>query len=336
MMKIYDHYIALDWAQSNMALAHVRQDSDEIQTIDVRSDIKALKDYLARLKGKKVLTFEESNPAQWLYTELVSEVNEIIVCEPYSNHLLKNGPKTDRVDAIKLLRLLRADMLKPVFHCTSEFVRIRKLVSGHEDLTYALVKIKNQRSALFRAVGKKPGVASDLESAEERFVVESLDRQIASLHDERLRYEVEFRNIRRRNKMVRDLQSIPGIGPVNSVKIAAIVIDPKRFAHKTAFWLYCGLQKYELISGGRSYGKRSPRFSRRLKAAFKLAALTAVKTNADNPLKKYYQDLIEIKKYPEHQARHAVARRIAALALGVMRRGEELNFEELNQKKLAS
>jgi transposase len=335
-MKNYDHYIALDWAQSNMALAHMTKHSSVIDTIDVRSDIEALKEYLGQFKGTKILTFEETSPAQWLYTELIEHVDEIVVCEPYTNHLLKTGAKTDRTDAIKLLKLLRANMLKPVFHCTSDFVLMRKIVSGYEDLVHSLVRLKNQRSALFRAVGKKPGEASDLESPEERFVVETLDEMIQTQETVRLKYISQFRRIHRENKMVRDLASIPGIGRIHAVKIAATVIDPKRFSHQTAFWLYCGLQKHELISGGRSYGKRSPRYSRKMKCVFKTAALVCARSESGNPLRRFYEELIEKKSYPEHQARHALARRIATLSLGVMKRGEELNLDEINKKTLAS
>ena len=77
-----------------------------------------------------------------------------------------------------------------------------------------------------------------------------------------------------------------------------------------------------MISGGRSYGKRSPKYSRKLKCVFKTAALVCAR-NTDGPLRKYYEELLS-KGYPEHQARHALARRIAALALGVMKTGKPL------------
>lgn len=323
-MKKYDHYLALDWAQSNMAIAHAVKDSNQIETIDVVADLVALKKYLAQFKGSKILTFEETSPAQWLYTELIEEVDEIIVCEPYANHLMKTGPKTDRVDAIKLLKLLRAHMLKPVFHCTDKFVHVRKIVSAYEDLIHSIVQLKNRKNAVYRARGQRAG--TNLELREDRFVVENLDVAIETQEAIRLKYEAEFRIIHRENPMVKNLATIPGIGLINSVKIAATVIDPSRFYHKTGFWLYCGLQKYELISGGRSYGKRSPRFSRKLKCVFKTAALVCTRMKS-GPLKEYYEDLIVNKKYPEHQARHAVARRIAALSLGVMKSNKEFELK---------
>lgn len=317
----YDHYVALDWAQSNMAWAHATKHHEKVETFDVKSDVQGFKRYLQNLRGKTILTFEETSPAHWLYTELVESVEKIIVCEPYTNHLLKSGPKTDRTDAMKLLKLLKADMLKSVFHSTDEFIYARKIVSGHEDLVHALVRLKHRRSAMFRSRGMKASCAT-LPTKEEAFVLEGIDELIVAHEVRRTKYEKELRRIARENLMAKNLISLPGIGFINAVKIATSVIDPTRFKHKTGFLLYCGLQKYDVISGGRSYGKRSPKYSRKLKCVFKTAALVCAR-NTDGHLRKYYEELLS-KGYPEHQARHALARRIAALALGVMKTGRPL------------
>lgn len=329
----YDHYIGLDWAQQNMAIARMTRHSNEIQTIDVRTDISELKVYLERLRGTKILTFEETNPAQWLFTELKPYVDEILVCDPYRNHLLKEGGKSDRVDAQKLVQLLKAELLKPVFHCTDEFIKIRKIMSGYGDLIQMGVRQKNQRKALFRACGKNAN-KDRLEEHNELFVLETLDAGIELYEVQRRRYADEFKQIIRKHKMIQNLQSVPGLGPIGSIIVAAQVVDASRFAKKQNFWSYCGLIRHDLMSGGRSYGKRAPRCSRRLKSVFKTAALTCIAHPSDkNPLYDYYQELIAKKQYPEFQARHALARRIAALALGVMRTNKKLDLKDLFAKK---
>lgn len=330
----YDHYIGLDWAQQNMAIARMTRHSKEVQTTDVRTDIEELKLYLERLRGTKILTFEETSPAQWLFTELKPYVDEILVCDPYRNHLLKEGGKSDRVDAKKLVQLLKGDLLKPVFHCTDEFIRIRKLMSGYDDLIHLGVRQKNQRSAMFRAVGKK-SKDERLEHRHEQFVLDGLDAGIIFYEQQRTRYQNELKSIAAKNKMVQNLLSIPGLGPIGSLTIAATVVDPDRFDKKQHFWSYCGLIRHSLMSGGRSYGKRSPRCSRKLKKVFKTAALACINNkNENNPLFNYYQNLIVKKQYPEHQARHALARRVATLAFGVMKRNEELKIKDLFAKQM--
>lgn len=331
---MFDHYIGLDWSQTNMAVARMTRHSSESVVTDVRSDMKDLQIYLSTLKGKKILTFEESNPAQWLFTELKPFVDEILVCDPYRNHLLKEGGKNDKADAKKLVTLLKADLLKPVFHCNEEHIYLRKLVSGYDDLVKCGVRFKNQRSALFRGQGKSKK-QKILDNDYENFVVGGLDEGINFYEQRKLLFEQQFRKSREKFKVIRQLESIPGIGLIGAVTILAIVVDPKRFKHRNNFFSYCGLIKHDLMSGGRSYGKRSPRYCRKLKGVFKTAALACLRGSENNKiLNDYYVHLIEKKNYCEHDARHALARRIAALTLGVMKSNKKFNLEVINALSL--
>jgi len=60
MDQQYDHFIALDWSQSNMAIARMTGKSNKITVIDVPADVKELKHYLSNLKGEKILAIEET------------------------------------------------------------------------------------------------------------------------------------------------------------------------------------------------------------------------------------------------------------------------------------
>ncbi len=115
---IYDHYIAIDWSIINMAIARMTKKSNKITVIDVPSDIAELKVYLKNLKGTKILTIEETTTAQWLYTELKEYVDKILICDPLRNRLLSEGPKTDKIDASKLVQLLKANLVK--LNCCSK------------------------------------------------------------------------------------------------------------------------------------------------------------------------------------------------------------------------
>jgi len=127
----------------------------KITAIDVPSDIKELQVYLTNLKGTKILAIEETNTSQWLYTELKEYVDKILICDPYRNSLLEDGPKTDRIDAMKLVQLLKAGLMKEVFHSNDKFIYFRRVVSGYEDLVKSGVRLKNQRYSLLRVCGKR-------------------------------------------------------------------------------------------------------------------------------------------------------------------------------------
>ncbi len=329
---MYDHYIALDWAQRNMAIARMTKESSQVKGIDVPADLLELKLYLSRLRGRKILTLEETTTSQWLYVELKGCVDELIICDPYRNHLLSEGAKTDRLDAERLVQLLKAGLLKPVFHTTDQMIGMRKLVSGYEDLVKMGVRLKNQRSALFRAQGKEKR-SKTLEDPTEAFVLKGIDQQIEAYETEKNRYEMEIKKLSRKHSVIRHLDQLQGIGSIGAIKIAARVVDGKRFKDKGRWLSYCGLVRHEKLSGGQSYGWKGSRYCRTLKSVFKTAALSVVTSEARNPFKDYYKFLLNKKRYAEHEARHALARRIAVVALGVMKSGKPFDSERITRKE---
>jgi len=247
-------------------------------------------------------------------------VDKIFVCDPYRNRLLSEGAKTDKIDASKLVQLLRANLMKEVYHSGHEFVHLRRFVSGYDGLVRSGVRLKNQRHALIRAAGKNSKGEIRLDNPEEQFVLEIMESWICRYEEDKLRYEQEFRKLVNRHKEIRHQKSLPGIGLINSVRIVARVISPHRFSERGHYLSYCGLIKLEKISGGRSYGQKKPRYCRELKGIYKTAALAVI--GGDSPLNDYYEYLLNDKRYSEDQARHAVARRIAVLSWGVFKSGK--------------
>jgi len=320
---IYDHYIAIDWAAINMAIARMTKKSNKITVIDVPSDIVELQLYLKNLKGTKVLAVEETTTSQWLYTELKEYVDKILICDPYRNRLLSEGPKTDKIDATKLVQLLKTGLMKEVYHSTDQFIYLRKLVSSYEDLVKAGVRLKNQRYSLLRICGKTGYEKNDfkLPSRDEQYVLKSLNRRIKNYEQEKKEYAKEFKRLAKKHPAIRYQQSIPGIGLINAVKIVARIVTPYRFANKGHYLSYAGLIKHEKTSGGKSYGKKNPRYCRMMKSIYKSGALAAIGGN--NPINNYYEYLINKKNYPAYNARHKACRQLAIISFGVFKSGKK-------------
>ena len=306
----YDHYIALDWSLKIMAIAQMVRRDQAPRVFERPASLKELKTYLGSLKGRVILTFEESGFAHWLYLELIDEVDRIIICDPFKNKLLQHGPKTDKIDARKLCQLLRAGLLTEVFHSTSGLYELRLLVSAYDDIVRAGIRLLNQQAALkltHRDTGKTASFIGG-------FLTENIDLYRKSKDQ----YERRFRDSARRNSLVRFQQQLPGIGTIGAVKIVACVVDARRFPYAGKYFSYCGLIKHEKLSGGRSYGRRKPRYSHMLKSVYKTAALAAI--NGKNPIREYYDHLL-VQGVAEHNARHAVARYIARVSLGMLKTG---------------
>lgn len=327
----YNYFIALDFSQANMAIAYVRNSEEEVKMIESRSTIQGLKNFLYNLDGSKVLTFEETTSAHWLYCELCRYVDEIIVCDPYHNRLLCKGPKTDRLDAIKLLKLLRNGLLTPVFHSWDKFYGYRRLMSTYEDVVKNGVRWKNRLSAYVRGAG---GIRrlEKYKDGIDLYCIEILNHNIEKNDELKKMLQETFRKKVVSSKTLSALKSIPGIGDIGAMKIAASVVDPKRFPSRGHFWAYCGLVRHQKVSGDRSYGYRRPRFNSKLKSVYKTAALAATTAKSNNAFKQYYSYLMETCGKPAHVARHMVARKIAEVSLAILHTGQRFRASKLKRK----
>ena len=318
----YDHYIAVDWSIAIMAIARMTSRSNKITVFEGRADLEEFKMYLKSLQGTKILTLEESTGSQWLYVELKDHVDRVILCDPYRNRLLSEGPKTDKIDASKLVRLLRADLLKEVFHSNDKFLDLRRLVSAYDDLVKAGVRAKNQRYGLLRSCGltgqEKTG--HKLPKDSDQWALASIERQIESYEKEKAGYEAEFKRLEKKFPEIRHQDSLPGIGLIGALKIVARVVTPKRFPDAGHFLSYAGLIRLERNSGGVNYGRKNSRCCRELKAVYKTAALATL--GGESSFNDYYEALIK-KGYADYNARHKVARRLAILSWGIFKSGKK-------------
>ena len=88
-------------------------------------------EFLAGLRGPLSLTFEEGTWAAWLYDLLKPHVAHLIVCNPRKNTALKQGNKSDKIDARKLAERLRLNDLKPVYHGETGVRMLRELARSY-------------------------------------------------------------------------------------------------------------------------------------------------------------------------------------------------------------
>jgi transposase len=186
------------------------------------------------------------------------------------------------------------------------------LVSSYTDLIQAGVRALNQRSALFRGHSES--------APHTPFILEHLDKSIDLYRHTKQQYKAKFEEFCKHNSQIKLIVQVDGIDTIGAVKILATVVDARRFPRTGNYMSYCGLVKLEKSSGGRSYGRRMPQYSRSLKAVYKIAALAAIKGN--NPVREYYQELLA-RGVAEHHARHQIARYIATVTYGILKTGTQ-------------
>jgi transposase len=107
--------------------------------------------FFAGLRGTLAVTFEEGTWSAWLYDLLNPHVDKLVVCNPRKNALLKDGNKSDRIDACKLAELLRGNQLKPVYHGENGVRMLRELSRTYLTIVKDLSRVMNRLKAVYRS-----------------------------------------------------------------------------------------------------------------------------------------------------------------------------------------
>src|SRR5713226_5414907 len=104
---IGDKYIGLDVHQSTVSVAVLDSAGKLVMECTIETKAETILQFFHGLRGNLSVTFEEGTCAAWLYDLLKPHVANLVVCNPRKNALLKDGNKSDRIDARKLAELLR-------------------------------------------------------------------------------------------------------------------------------------------------------------------------------------------------------------------------------------
>src|SRR5829696_8949882 len=143
--------VGLDVHKASICIAVLNADGKLVMESVVETSAATVLDFLKGLRGQVEVTFEEGTHAAWLYDVLKKSTATVIVCDPRKNRLLRDGNKSDRVDACKLAQLLRAGLLSPVYHGGHGTRDLKELVRSYEYLVEDSTRTMNRIKALYRS-----------------------------------------------------------------------------------------------------------------------------------------------------------------------------------------
>ena len=301
-----------------------------------------LTDYVRRFKNPKIIIFEESAMAQWLYTIFLPYFDDVIVCDPRVNYLInKSENKNDQIDSKNLVKLYLNNSIQRVYHTDSDILKLKRLVIQYHSHIKDTTRKKNQIRAKYRENGittntKKlyskryyKDFIDQLKSSSSRFIIMSLMRSLyrSKMEADRIKKAMIMKS--RRYEIIKEFIKIPGVGHVIAITFFAIVITPGRFGYKKKLWSYSGLGISTKESGGKVYSKKLNRRSNRL---LKCAALQATRSNimqGKGPFYRMYTKLLN-QGITEKNARHTVARKIVSTMYYMWLKGFKFDAEYIN------
>lgn len=324
------YYIGLDAHSTTSTFAVVNPDGDCVLRETVNTSEQSLVHVINKIHGERHLTFEESTISQWLFLQLRDKVDKLLVCNP-THVAKKTGAKTDFRDALHLAQELRTNHLQAVFHDDSHWMELRVSVSGYLDIVEEIVRFKNRLKSIFRAEAiatdensfyRNQKRVAELKNPSARFVADKLFAQIEFLEKEKVKYQDLFEKNKRSLRPIRNLMTIPGFGIIRANIVCSIVCQPNRFENKHHFWGYCMLVRHIQKSGGAIYGNKRFHGRRELRDVFIGAAESAMRT--ETTLRDHY-DALRAKGIGHKQAKLNTARRIASIALCLLKNNDKYN-----------
>jgi transposase len=178
--------------------------------------------------------------------------------------------KTDRLDALKLAQLSVMNQLSLVHLPQPKVREWRALIEYRQSLVGRRTRVKNRiRAILDRigAVGLRPGKSgwTDKALAQLRERARPLEEcqageywrgelweeleQLRHVEDSVARVEMKLDAVAKKDKRVRRLQTIPGVGPRLAEMVVAVIDDPHRFRRGKQVGSYVGLTPRQYQSG---------------------------------------------------------------------------------------
>jgi transposase len=346
-------YIGMDVHKEAIVIAVLNESGKLVMESVIETKASSILQFLHGLRGELHVTWEEGTWAAWLYDLLQPQVQHIVVCNPRRNALLKEGSKSDKVDAGKLANLLRTGMLRPVYHGENGLRTLRELARSYQTIGKDLTRVMNRLKALYRGWGipctgtqvyaprYREEWLNRIPHAGVRRRAELLYQQLDGLQGLRRTLRPELLAESRKHKAAKLLRQIPCIGPIRAARLIGLMQTPHRFRSKRQLWTYSGLgiathdsAQYRYVGGQVQRSKKPQQLrglnqnhNHEMKEIFKSTA-TRRASCSTGPFHDFYVALLAKGMKPE-MARLTLARKIAAITLTLWKKEERFDAEQL-------
>src|SRR6266704_5566115 len=246
-------YIGMDVHKESISIAVMNSGGKIVMECVIETKAATILEFIQGVHGSLWVTFEEGTSAAWLYDLLKPHVTQVVVCNPRRNALLKEGNKSDQIDARKLAELLRAGLLRSVYHGETGIRALKELSRSYLTISKDLNRVMNRLKALYRSWGI-PCAGTEVYAPRHRSewlskITESGVRRRAEHSYQQLDVLRLLRQEVRRDLLIEAkkhkawklLRQIPGIGPIRAAVLIALIQTPHRFRTKRQLWTYSGL-----------------------------------------------------------------------------------------------
>ena len=144
-------YIGMDVHKESISSAVMNGLGKIVMESVIETKASTILQFIQGLHGELYVTFEEGTWAAWLYDLLKPHVTRLVVCDPRKNASMKQGNKSDKIDARRLAELLRMNHLNPVYHGEHGLRTLKELVRSYLTLTKDTGRVMSRVKAIYRS-----------------------------------------------------------------------------------------------------------------------------------------------------------------------------------------
>ncbi len=302
------------------------------------NDVGRVEQFFAQLPTPAPVAIEASGTWWWLVDLLESLGHHPVLSHPKQTKAIAAARlKNDRVDAERLLLLLRGDLLPKVWIPPRALREARELLRHRVSLVWVRTGIKNRLLALLARRNLQPPGSTSWFTARGQQALQALtlspepstirEDSLALLHlvDEQIRrLDQELVSRWGEDPRVRRLMTIPGIGPFTAILLVLELGDVHRFPSAKHLASYLGLTPRVRASADRiRLGHISKEGNRLVRWALVVAATQAARR--PGPLRAWFRAVEQRKG--KKVARVALARRLAEIVYHIWR--DEIDYFEV-------
>src|SRR5580698_2861385 len=237
-------YIGMDVHQATISVAVRDSRGNLVMEAILETKAETILQFIHGLRGSLYVAFEEGTWAAWLHDLLQPHVARVLASDPRKNALLKDGNKSDRIDARKLAELLYLNKLSPVYHGETGLRMLRELARSYLTIVKDTARVMSRLKAVYRSwaipcAGRdvyyrrhRDEWLGKITEAGVRRRTEQLYLQLDMLQHLRQQARRELLTESRRHPITATLRQIPSLGPIRSALAVALIQTPNRFRTK--------------------------------------------------------------------------------------------------------
>jgi len=345
------HYAGLDVSMKETFICIVDSQGKKISEASIETDPNEIASYFSQLNiSIEKVGLESGSLSHWLTDELRRlELPVICIDARHIAAILSvKVNKTDRNDARGIADAMRCNLYKEVAVKNKGQIALCTLLNSRKQLVDQRVQLLGCIRGLLKPYGIR------LKSLKNSMYAEQIREELKSIplvavnSIEQLLFALEgiIKSIKELDLEVQKeikeredaqlLMSIPGVGPITSLKFIAEISDPGRFKRSKSVGAYVGMTPRQYSSGEiHKQGRISKCGSKELRTLLMEAGIVILtRTKSWSKLKAWGLRLM--KKHGLKKAAVAVGRKLGVIMHRMLVTGEPFNYSNNNKMKQAA